>query len=272
MKSEIGRTLVWGVLFAAGLIAPERPAGAGNCVFYARAATGVSLFGAAGGWWDGAAGLYERGHVPEVGSILVFKRTGFIPSGHVAVVSKVVGPGQVLIDHSNWYHGRVTRDTPVIDTSPDHDWTQVAVMNVASGEFGRDSPTYGFVYPETGSPGRVAMRTAGGLDPYLAASRAAYEPTARSALFHFAVAEDGWRSQTRSQKTADAGSPERPSRRRERRRWANTGGAHRSEHRSAVHGSQSRVPHAAGAARSASHATHSARAWRAPTHVHRRQA
>ena len=87
MKSEIGRTLLWGVLFAAGLIAPERPASAGNCVYYARAATGVSLFGSAGGWWDEAAGLYERGHVPEVGSILVFRRTGFIPSGHVAVVS-----------------------------------------------------------------------------------------------------------------------------------------------------------------------------------------
>ena len=64
MKSKIRRTLVWGVLFAAGLIAPERQAAAGNCVFYARAATGVSLFGAAGGWWDEAAGLYERGHVP----------------------------------------------------------------------------------------------------------------------------------------------------------------------------------------------------------------
>jgi surface antigen len=260
MKSEIGRTLVWGVLFAAGLIAPERPADAGNCVFYARAATGVSLFGAAGGWWDEAAGLYERGHVPEVGSILVFKRTGFIPSGHVAVVSKVIGPGQVLVDHSNWYHGRVTQDTPVIDTSPDHDWTQVAVMNIASGEFGRDSPTYGFVYPETGSPDRVAM------------SRAAYEPAARSALFHFAVAEDGWRSQTRYQRTAHAGSRERHSRRRERRRWAVAGDAHRSVHRSAVHGSQIRVSHAGGAAtRLSSHGTHSTRAWHAPARAHRRQ-
>jgi surface antigen len=253
MKSEIGRTLVWGVLFAAGLIAPERPAAAGNCVFYARAATGVSLFGPAGGWWEEAAGLYERGHVPEAGSILVFRRTGFIPSGHVAVVSKVIGPGQVLVDHSNWYHGTITRDTPVIDTSPDHDWTQVAVMNVASGEFGRDSPTYGFVYPETGSP---------------AASQAAYDPAARSALLRVAVAADGGRSQIREPEEAD--SRERPSRRRERRRWTASADAHRSEHRSAVHGSQIRVSHAA--ARSASGAIHSARAWRAPSHAHRRQA
>jgi surface antigen len=255
MKSGIGRTLVWGLLFTVSLIVPERRPAAGNCALFVRAETGVSLFGAAGGWWDEAAGLYERGHVPEVGSILVFKRTGFTPSGHVAIVSKVVGPGQVLVDQSNWYHGRVTHDTPVIDTSPDHDWSRVAVMNIASGEFGRDSPTYGFVYPETGSPGLVAMRAAGGLDPYLGATRTAYEPAARSALFHFAVAEDGWRTHTRYQKFEDAGFRERHSRRRERRRWAAAAGEHRSEHRSAVHASHVR--------------THSSRAGRTPTHASR---
>jgi surface antigen len=247
MKSGIGRTLFWGVLFAAGWIAPERPAAAGNCVYYARAATGVSLFGPAGGWWDEAAGLYERGHVPEVGSILVFTRTGFIPSGHVAVVSKVIGPGQVLIDHSNWYHGRVTHDTPVIDTSPDHDWSRVAVMNIASGEFGRDSPTYGFVYPGTGSP---------------AATRAAYDPAARSALLRVALAEDGSRSQIREPEAAD--NRERHSRRRDRRRWTATA----DQHRSAVHASHIRVAHAAGT-RSAPHTKHSSRAWRAPAHASR---
>ena len=276
MKSRIGWTLIWGVLFAAGLIAPDRRATAGNCALYARAETGVALFGAAGGWWDEAAGRYQRGHVPEVGSILVFKRTGLIPFGHVAVVSKIVGPGQVLVDQSNWYHGRVTRDTPVIDTSPDRDWSQVAVMNIASGEFGRDSPTYGFVYPETGSPGGGVLRDTGGLDPSLAASRAAYEPSARSTLLHFTVAKAGWRSQIRYQKQADASFRERHSRRRERRRWAVTADAHRSAHRSAVHASHSLVSHAGGArSRSGFHATRSSRAWRAPTHasrVDRRQA
>jgi surface antigen len=270
MKSGIGRTLVWGLLFTVGLIGAERRATAGNCALFARAETGVSLFGAAGGWWDQSAGLYERGHLPEVGSILVFKRTGFIPSGHVAVVSKVVGPGQVLVDQSNWYHGRVTRDTPVIDTSPDHDWSQVAVMNIGTGEFGRDSPTYGFVYPETGSPALLAMRAAGRLDPSLGASRAAYEPTARSALFHFAVAENGWRSETRYHKPAGAGSGERHSRRRDRRRWGAAAGEHRSEHRSTAHASHTRSAHnTSGAPRSAAHANHSSRAGHAPTHASR---
>ena len=132
MKSGLGRALSWGGLLALGLLMAQGRAMAGNCVAYARAETGVALFGNAGGWWNEAAGVYQRGHVPEVGSILVFQRTGFMPAGHVAVVSKVIGPGQILVDQSNWYHGEVTHDTPVIDTSPDHDWTSVAVMNIGS--------------------------------------------------------------------------------------------------------------------------------------------
>jgi surface antigen len=217
MKLGLGWTLVWGVFFTAGLIAPGRPAVAGNCALYARAETGVALFGAAGGWWDEAAGVYQRGHVPEVGSILVFRRTGLIPSGHVAIVSKVIGPGQILVDQSNWYHGSVTRDTPVIDTSPDHDWTSVTVMNLGSGEFGRDSPTYGFVYPETGSPGVVAARAARGFDPYLSLSRAAYEPEDGSGLFRFTVADDDWRPHLRYHRSANSRLGTRYQRRRDHR-------------------------------------------------------
>ncbi len=38
----------------------------------------------------------------------------------------------------------------VIDTSPNHDWSQVAVMDPGSGKHGRDNPTFGFIYLETG--------------------------------------------------------------------------------------------------------------------------
>jgi hypothetical protein len=237
MKSRLGRTLVLGVLVAVSFIAPGHWAFAGNCALYARAETGVALFGAAGGWWDEAAGLYQRGHVPEVGSILVFRRTGIIPSGHVAIVSKVVGPGEVLVDQSNWYHGMVTHDTPVIDTSSDHDWTSVAVMNIGSGEFGRDSPTYGFVYPETGSQGIVVVRAANGFDPYLA-SRAGYEPGANSDLFHFTVADDNWHSRLRYHRPAASRFATRHSRRHAYRASAGRAKGHstfRVGHRSAPH-------------------------------------
>jgi surface antigen len=190
MQVKVGWGLVWGAILVTCFATPTRRAAAANCALYARAQTGVYLFGAAGGWWDEADGRYQRGHVPEVGSILVFRRTGYTPSGHVAVVSQVISANEILVDHANWYRGTVSRDMPVIDTSPDHDWTTVAVMDLGSGRYGRDNPTYGFVYPETGPREIVATAGASGFDPYVAAARVSYEAPARSGLFHFAAAAD----------------------------------------------------------------------------------
>lgn len=148
MRAKLGWGLLWGAIVVSCFAGHSRKAAAGNCALYARAVTGIDLYGAAGGWWYEAAGRYQRGQMPAIGSILVFRPTGGSPSGHVAVVSKIVGPSMVLVDQSNWYHGRVTLGTPVADTSPNHDWTTVAVMNVDSGQFGRDNPTFGFIYPE----------------------------------------------------------------------------------------------------------------------------
>ena len=147
MRSMVAQRVVWGACLAVGLMMPAKPSRAANCALYARAETGVALFGAAGGWWDQAEGRYERGHVPAVGAILVFKRTGQIPSGHVAVVARIISAREILVDHANWYHGTVSRGMSVVDTSPAHDWTSVAVINPPSGTHGRDYPTYGFVYP-----------------------------------------------------------------------------------------------------------------------------
>jgi hypothetical protein len=128
--------------------------------------------------------------VPAVGSILVFRPTGVIPSGHVAVVSKVVGPSMVLVDQSNWYHGRTTLGTPVVDTSPNQDWTRVAVMNLDSGQFGRDNPSFGFVYPQSGPSLFAAAADTGGFDAQFAAGRGSYDPDQQARLFHFALASD----------------------------------------------------------------------------------
>jgi hypothetical protein len=95
----------------------------------------------------------------------------------------------VLVDQSNWYHGRVTLGTPVADTSPNHDWTTVAVMNVDSGQFGRDNPTFGFIYPQVSGQAITTLATAG-FQPPLAAARTTYDPSEQAGLFHFAVAED----------------------------------------------------------------------------------
>ena len=149
--------LVWGLLLIAGLATPSEPVSAANCALYVRAETGVALHGPAGGWWGQAQGRYARGQLPAVGAILVFKKTGHMPSGHVALVTNLVGPHEILVDHANWRHGRVSRGMSVIDTSPNHDWTSVAVMEPQAGKHGRDNPTFGFIYPAAPStePGEL---------------------------------------------------------------------------------------------------------------------
>jgi surface antigen len=146
----------------------------------------VALYGSAGGWWDEADGRYARGHAPAVGAILVFKRTRQIPSGHLAVVARIISAHEILVDHANWYHWAVSRGMSVIDTSPDHDWTSVAVMNPPSGTYGRDYPTHGFVYPTSGPREIVEIRDSGGLDSDVV------DESSRSTLVHFVVATENW--------------------------------------------------------------------------------
>ncbi len=118
----------------------------GNCVAYARAVSGVRLDGDAATWWRHAEGRYARGHEPAVGAVLVFKPHGRMHSGHVAVVSRLVGPREILVDHANWVRGRVTTAMAVIDVSPGNDWTLVKVRSARGGA--RDNPTFGFIYPQ----------------------------------------------------------------------------------------------------------------------------
>lgn len=190
MRSMVAQSLVWGACFVAGLMVPPKPSRAANCALYARAETGVALFGSAGGWWDEANGRYERGHMPAVGAILVFKRTRQIPSGHVAVVARIISAHEILVDHANWYHGTVSRGMSVIDTSPDHDWTSVAVIDLPSGIHGRDYPTYGFVYPRPSLREIVEIRDRGGLDSDVV------DESSRPTLLHLAVATENWHGAT----------------------------------------------------------------------------
>ncbi len=128
-----------------------------SCVPFARAATGIALKGNAVNWWDAAAGVYERGSRPEMGSVLNFRATGHMRLGHVAVVSNVIGEREIEIDHANWWgpgagKGGVARGIRVQDVSPGNDWTAVRVALGHSGEWGSVYPTYGFIYdrPDSG--------------------------------------------------------------------------------------------------------------------------
>jgi hypothetical protein len=117
-----------------------------DCAPFARALSGVRLSGAAADWWLQADGQYRRGNTPAVGSVLVFRRSGRLPSGHVAVVSQVLGRRQILVTQANWVHHRVSTDQPVIDVSSANNWSSVRVWWPPSGAMGvSDYPTYGFI-------------------------------------------------------------------------------------------------------------------------------
>ena len=119
-----------------------------TCVPYARAVSGIQLSGDAWAWWDEAAGVYPRSHAPADGAVLVFAPHGSMRSGHLAVVTALRGPRDILVTQSNWLPRRIERDQPVRDVSAANDWTEVRVWFEPVHEMGRTVyPAYGFILP-----------------------------------------------------------------------------------------------------------------------------
>jgi surface antigen len=117
-----------------------------QCVPYARARTGIDIFGNAHTWWDSAAGRYARGNLPMVGSVLVLRKTSRLRYGHLGVVSKVIGPREIRVDHANWQPDAVITNMAVIDVSPANDWSQLRFWNKEARMWGRVYPAAGFIY------------------------------------------------------------------------------------------------------------------------------
>lgn len=131
-----------------------------QCVPYAREVSGIQIYGDAHTWWGQAEGRYERGRAPRVGAVMHFPQTSRMRYGHVAAVSRIVGPRRVLLDHANWSpingrRGQVERDVLAMDVSPNNDWSQVRVwydpLNDLGGTAWRIS---GFIYPDAASTER----------------------------------------------------------------------------------------------------------------------
>jgi surface antigen len=123
------------------------------CVPFARRESGIEVTGNAWEWWENATGLYERGNVPQVGSVLVFQSNRQMRLGHVAVVTRIISPRQIEIDQANWPHGGIERGMSVVDVSTWNDWTAVRVQIGHSALYGSIYPTYGFIYdrPDRGT-------------------------------------------------------------------------------------------------------------------------
>src|SRR3546814_2247370 len=66
------------LLMLAGLMT-STPAAALQCVPFARAETGIEIYGNAKTWWAQAAGDYDRGQEPREGAVMAFAGTRGMP-------------------------------------------------------------------------------------------------------------------------------------------------------------------------------------------------
>jgi len=144
-------------LAAALTATPAAARGYLQCVPFARAESGVEIRGNAGTWWAQAEGQYERGDEPREGAVMAFAGSRGMPIGHVAVVKKIVGDREILIDHANWSpingrRGQIERGVRVVDVSSAGDWSMVRVWYAPIGDLGlRANPVQGFIYPGAGA-------------------------------------------------------------------------------------------------------------------------
>jgi hypothetical protein len=107
------------------------------CVEYARARSGLAVFGDAKFWWSRARNLYARAAAPMENAVMVFSGSKRLKKGHVAVVTNIVSNREIRVDQANWQnHGEIDHATPVLDVSTRNDWSRVRVWDMRSNGFG----------------------------------------------------------------------------------------------------------------------------------------
>ena len=170
--------LLSAILFSASAHARSLLDYVGQCVPFARAASGIQIYGDAWTWWDQAAGRYERGERPRVGAVIVFAKTDRLRLGHVAVVSRIVEKRVLMLTHANWSRqngerGHAEQDVTLYDVSPRGDWSRVKVWYKDSdGLGGGIYPVQGFIY----GTGRPAAELTSANPDYVGALIDAYVP------------------------------------------------------------------------------------------------
>ena len=116
------------------------------CVEYARARSGLAVFGDAKFWWTRAKNLYARLRTPVEDSVIVFTASPRMRLGHVAVVTNIVSQREIRVDQANWQnHGEIDHSTPIMDVSPRNDWSRVRVWDIKSGQYGNVYAVSGFI-------------------------------------------------------------------------------------------------------------------------------
>lgn len=122
-----------------------------QCVPFARNASGIQIYGDANTWWRQAEGRYPRSRSPAPGSVLVMRGYNDPGRGHVAVVTEIISSRVIRVDHANWLNGgEISVGVPVLDVSPENDWSDVRVWHVPNSHWGgRVYETEGFIHAFT---------------------------------------------------------------------------------------------------------------------------
>jgi surface antigen len=119
-----------------------------TCAPFARELTGLQLSGDAADWWGQASGRYARVSRPEVGGVLVFRRSSRLPYGHVSVVSRVLDDRHIHVIQANWMPDELDEDQLVVDVSQGNDWSEVRVWYPPADQIGSHAyATFGFIVP-----------------------------------------------------------------------------------------------------------------------------
>lgn len=120
-----------------------------QCVPFARQVSGVEIYGNANTWWAQAAGRYPRSNSPAFGSVFVIHGFSTSAQGHVSVVTQIESSRLIRVDHANWLNGgEISRGVPVLDVSPNNDWTEVRVWHIPGDHWGgRIYRADGFIHP-----------------------------------------------------------------------------------------------------------------------------
>lgn len=138
-----------------------------SCVPFARDHSQVKIHGDAVTWWKQAAGRYRRSQTPAVGAILVLHNYAGPKHGHLAVVTRIVSPREIRVDHANWLNdGAVYLNDPVTDVSPGNDWSMVRVWNIPADAWGSNVyPVQGFIGPGKAGDASDAIARGGAAGP-----------------------------------------------------------------------------------------------------------
>ena len=158
--------LVAAALIAAPVHAQSLLEYVGQCVPFARAASGIQIYGDAWTWWAQADGRYQRGRKPRIGAVLAFSKSARLPLGHVAVVSRIVDKRVLMVSPAYWSRlngkrGHAEQDVTLFDVSERGDWSRVKVWYRDTNGLGSSIyPAHGFIYGAPDPAAGKAVRPA----------------------------------------------------------------------------------------------------------------